>query len=113
MDVAVDQYGYVTAENAAAVGVIADRLRTMAKRGTLERVAYGLYRVPAVASTSLDNYMEAALWPRRRGAEPRYGARPARAVRRQPAQDPRQHAQGPSHHARYPGRVPATPPRSR
>lgn len=63
MEIAVDQYGYVTTENAAAVGVVADRLRTMAKRGLLERMAYGLYRVPAVASTGLDNYMEAALWP--------------------------------------------------
>ena len=42
MDVAVGQYGYVTAEDAAAVGVVADRLRKMAERGTLERVAYGL-----------------------------------------------------------------------
>ena len=64
MDVAVDQYGYVTAEDAAAVGVVADRLRKMAERGTLERIAYGLYRVPAVAATGLDQYMEATLWPR-------------------------------------------------
>jgi predicted transcriptional regulator of viral defense system len=64
MDVAVDQYGYVTAADAAAVGVVADRLRKMAERGTLERIAYGLYRVPAVALTSLDEYMEATLWPR-------------------------------------------------
>jgi predicted transcriptional regulator of viral defense system len=64
MDVAVNQYGYVTAADAAAVGVVADRLRKMAERGTLERIAYGLYRVPAVALTSLDEYMEATLWPR-------------------------------------------------
>jgi predicted transcriptional regulator of viral defense system len=64
MDLAVGQYGYVTAEDAAAVGVVTDRLRKMADRGTLERVAYGLYRIPAVAATGLDQYMEATLWPR-------------------------------------------------
>jgi predicted transcriptional regulator of viral defense system len=64
MDVAVGQYGYITAEDAATVGVVADRLRKMAERGTLERVAYGLYRMPAVAATDLDQYMEATLWPR-------------------------------------------------
>jgi hypothetical protein len=64
MDIAVDQYGYVTTEDAAAVGVVADRLRTMAKRGLLERIAYGLYRVDAVPVTGLEQYMEATLWPR-------------------------------------------------
>jgi predicted transcriptional regulator of viral defense system len=64
MEVAIDQYGFVTAADAAEVGVVTDRLRKMAERGTLERVAYGLYRVPAVVSTGLDNYMEATLWPR-------------------------------------------------
>ncbi len=56
--------GYVTTEDAAAVGVAADRLRKTAERGTLERIAYGLYRVPAVPVTALDQYMEATLWPR-------------------------------------------------
>ncbi len=64
MDVAADQYGYVTTEDAAAVGVAADRLRKMAARHTLDRIAYGLYRVPAVAAAGLDQYMEATLWPR-------------------------------------------------
>lgn len=58
------QYGYVTTEDAAAVDVVADRLRKMAERGTLVRVAYGLYRVPAIPVTGLDQYMEATLWPR-------------------------------------------------
>lgn len=64
MEIAVDQYGYVTTEDAAAVGVVADRLRTMAKRGLLERIAYGLYRVDAVPMVGLEQYMEATLWPR-------------------------------------------------
>jgi len=64
MEIAVDQYGYVTTADAAAVGVVADRLRTMAKRGLLERIAYGLYRVDAVPMVGLEQYMEATLWPR-------------------------------------------------
>jgi predicted transcriptional regulator of viral defense system len=64
MEIAVDQYGYVTTEEAAAVGVVADRLRTMAKRGLLKRIAYGLYRVDAVPMVGLEEYMEATLWPR-------------------------------------------------
>lgn len=64
MNVAVGQYGYVTADDAAAVGVVADRLRKMAARGTLERVAYGLYRIPVIPVTALDQYMEATLWTR-------------------------------------------------
>jgi predicted transcriptional regulator of viral defense system len=64
MDVAVGQYGYVTTQDADAAGVAADRLRTMAKRGTIDRIAYGLYRIPAVANSNLDQYMEATLWPR-------------------------------------------------
>jgi predicted transcriptional regulator of viral defense system len=64
MDVATGQYGYVTTGDAAAVGVAADRLRKMAERRTLDRIAQGLYRVPAVAPTGLDQYMEATLWPR-------------------------------------------------
>jgi predicted transcriptional regulator of viral defense system len=36
----------------------------MERRGTLERVAHGLYRFPAVPATALDQLMEATLWPR-------------------------------------------------
>lgn len=64
LTVATGQYGYVTTADARALGIEPDRLRTMARRGTIEAIAHGLYRIPAVPKTALDQYMEATLWPR-------------------------------------------------
>jgi len=63
-EIANDNYGYVTAAAARDAGVSAVRLGQMGRRGQLERVAQGLYRVPTHPRTALDPYMEAALWPR-------------------------------------------------
>lgn len=67
MDVAADQYGYVTTENAREVGVDPVVLRLMAHRGTAERIAHGLYRLRLVPATVKDQLMEATLWPRNLG----------------------------------------------
>jgi predicted transcriptional regulator of viral defense system len=64
-DLATEQYGYVTAEEAVELGVYKSRLPEMATRGVVERVDRGLYRFPAVPRTRLDQYMEAVLWPHR------------------------------------------------
>lgn len=64
IDAANDQYGYVTIEDAAAAGVNSVRLAQMGRRGQLERVTRGLYRVPTHPRGPLDLYLEAALWPR-------------------------------------------------
>jgi predicted transcriptional regulator of viral defense system len=64
-DLATDQYGYVTAEQAVEMGVGKGRLPEMAARGVVERVNRGLYHFPAVPRTALDQYMEAVLWPHR------------------------------------------------
>lgn len=64
-DLASDQYGYVTADEAVEMGVGKDRLPAMAARGVVDRVGRGLYRFPAVPPTALDQYMEAILWPHR------------------------------------------------
>lgn len=64
-DLASDQYGYVTADEAIDMGVGKDRLPEMAARGVVDRVDRGLYRFPAVPATALDQYMEAILWPHR------------------------------------------------
>lgn len=63
-DHALDQYGYLTAADARALGVNEQRLVDMARRGTLERIAQGLYRFPAAPHTGREQLMEAALWPR-------------------------------------------------
>jgi predicted transcriptional regulator of viral defense system len=64
LDVANDQFGYVTAEDAREVGVDPVQLRLMHHRGSLDRVALGVYRFPTVPVTELDQYMEAVLWTR-------------------------------------------------
>lgn len=64
-DLATEQYGYLTAEQAVELGVGKGRLPEMAARGVVERVDRGLYRFPAVPRTALDQYMEAVLWPHR------------------------------------------------
>lgn len=63
-DVAADQHGYVTVDDARALGIDPRRLVVMAQRGTVDRVASGLYRVGAFPVSAHDLYMEAVLWPR-------------------------------------------------
>ena len=65
-EIAVDQYGYVTTLDAEEHGVDPHRLIEMARRGSIERVAHGIW-MPVVAPTGLEQLMEATLWPRRRG----------------------------------------------
>ncbi len=64
LEVAADQHGYVTQEDARRVGVASVTLARMAERGTIERTSQGVYRVPAIPPGQLDQYMEATLWPR-------------------------------------------------
>jgi predicted transcriptional regulator of viral defense system len=64
LDLAFDQYGYVTSNDARAAGVDPRRLVEMERRGSLVRVAHGLYRFPVVPTSDLDRMMEAVLWPR-------------------------------------------------
>lgn len=63
-EAATDQYGYVTTEDARTRGIDPAQLRILHHRGQLERVGHGLYRFALVLATSLDQYMEAVLWPR-------------------------------------------------
>lgn len=63
LELATDQYGYVTTAQARDGGVSADALRKMAERGTLERVSWGVYRVPTFPPSPYAEYMEASLWP--------------------------------------------------
>lgn len=63
-EVALDQYGFVTTADARAIGVDPQRLVEMAARGTAERVFNGIYRLPVVGESGLDQLMLATLWPR-------------------------------------------------
>jgi len=66
-ELATDQYGFVTTDDARELGIDPHRLVVMASRGDLRRVAHGLYRFGLIPSTMFDQLMEATLWPRRLG----------------------------------------------
>ena len=63
-EIAADHFGYVTVEQAREAGVSPKTLHAMARRGTLEHVSTGLYRVSAFPPSPRSEYMEASLWPR-------------------------------------------------
>ncbi|MDR1187699.1 MAG: type IV toxin-antitoxin system AbiEi family antitoxin domain-containing protein [Bifidobacteriaceae bacterium] len=61
-EIAMDQHGFVTTAEAADEGVGSAQLAMMVKRGRLERVAHGVYRVPQVPANRYDNWAKAVLW---------------------------------------------------
>lgn len=63
-EVAADHHGYVTVEQAKALDVSPKTLHAMVRRGTLERVSTGVYRVAAIPPSVRAEFMEACLWPR-------------------------------------------------
>jgi len=64
-DIAADHYGYVTTKQARQVAVTANAVRMMARRGTIQRVSHGVYRLPNFPYSPYAEYMEASLWPSR------------------------------------------------
>ena len=64
LELANERFGYLTPEDARAAGIDPLRLTDLARRDLAEHVAQGVYRIPLVPRTALDQYMEATLWPR-------------------------------------------------
>ena len=60
---AAESYGYLSGEDARGLGVPMGTLNALARRGQLERVEHGIYRVPLIPTSPLDEYMLATLWP--------------------------------------------------
>jgi predicted transcriptional regulator of viral defense system len=58
---ALDQYGYVTTQDAADLDVPAVELRKLHQRGGLQHVGQGLYRFEDIPTTPKDEFMEAVL----------------------------------------------------
>lgn len=58
-----DRYGYITAAIAREAGIAARQLSQLARRGTLEHVSQGVYRLVDFPVSELDSYMAASLWP--------------------------------------------------
>lgn len=61
-EIAVDQHGYVTVDQAADVGVTYPAVKQLAWRGRLQRAARGVYRVPEAPATQHDLAALAVLW---------------------------------------------------
>lgn len=62
-EIAADQGGLVTVQQAVAEGIAAVQLVQLARRGRLERAARGLYRIPTWPTDELQQYHQAVLWP--------------------------------------------------
>lgn len=63
-DVAATQHGFVTAQQATDLGVEKHALQMLVHRGTLTRVAHGVYRFPRYPVGQYDHLMLAVLWTR-------------------------------------------------
>lgn len=57
------QHGYFTSAQAKVAGLLQNTLTHMARRGALERVSRGVYRLANFPVSPLSQYIEAALWP--------------------------------------------------
>jgi predicted transcriptional regulator of viral defense system len=64
---AAENYGYLTGEDARDLSVPVGTLNALARRGQLDHVEHGIYRVPLVPPSRLDQYKLATLWPGGRG----------------------------------------------
>lgn len=62
LEVAGEQRGFVTPQDAARVGVPRVELPKMAARGVLEHRSHGVYRIPNFPVRRHDDLMEATLW---------------------------------------------------
>jgi predicted transcriptional regulator of viral defense system len=63
-ELANEQYGFLTPDDARRLGIDPINLVRMAERGQLKRRANGIYRFALAAASPLDSFMEAVLWPR-------------------------------------------------
>jgi len=64
---AAANHGYVTSDDARALSIPIGTINAMARRGQLERVGHGVYRLGLIPPGHLDPYKLATLWPDRRG----------------------------------------------
>lgn len=62
-ELAEDNYGFVTAEDARRAGIRPQRLAEMARRGALRQEGSGVYRLQPFPTHALDAYKKATLWP--------------------------------------------------
>lgn len=66
VETASDHHGYVTTLQARDIGIDPTQLRLLARRGRLEHVARGVYRVPVLPRSAHDDLAFAVAWARGR-----------------------------------------------
>ncbi len=64
-EIAEDNYGFLTVDDARRADIRPQRLAEMARRGSLQREGLGLYRLDPFPVHALDSYRKATLWPYR------------------------------------------------
>jgi predicted transcriptional regulator of viral defense system len=64
VEIANDNHGFITPDDARRAGIDPMNLVRMAERGHLERRGNALYRFPLTPPGPFDAYVEATLWPR-------------------------------------------------
>jgi predicted transcriptional regulator of viral defense system len=62
-EIAEDNYGFLTVDDARRAGIRPQRLAEMARRGSLRREGLGLYRLDPFPTHELDDYRKGTLWP--------------------------------------------------
>lgn len=62
-EIAEEQYGYLTTAQANESGVSKQAVHEMLRRGNLERVSWGVYRLVHFPRSAHDQYVEATFWP--------------------------------------------------
>ena len=67
LDIAADQHGFVTTDNAKEIGVDPTQLRLLCARGQMERRTRGVYFVPHFGIDEKTEFQEAVLWAKGRG----------------------------------------------
>jgi predicted transcriptional regulator of viral defense system len=73
--------GYVTTDDARDLSIAIGTINAMARRGQIERVCHGVYRMPVIPPGHLDAYKLATLWPDRRGLISHSSALELRGIR--------------------------------
>lgn len=65
-EIALEQGGYFTVAQARRVGVSSEVIGAMKRRGNIERISTGVYRIAGYPISHWDQYMAASLWPETR-----------------------------------------------
>ena len=61
-DIAVEQHGFVSTRDAAALDIEVMTVQMLVRRGQLKKAAHGVYRFPTFPTSDYDQYQLAVMW---------------------------------------------------